>query len=114
MEKIITIENLRSFAYCNNKICKKPIKGLAISFFGLGGASMYEEDMEIGVRFAEKGILYMIPYQNPWAWQNKQNVSYTDEIIDVSNDIITYDLIKEIINEEKLKGIAYPYEMPKE
>ena len=83
MEKIITIENLRNFAYCNNQICKKPIKGIAISFFGLGGATMFSEDTENGIRFAEDGILCVVPYQNPWAWQNKQNVSYTDEIIDV-------------------------------
>ena len=83
MEKIITIENLRSFAYCNNQICKKPIKGIAISFFGLCCDSMFFEDTEDGIRFAENGILYVVPYQNPWAWQNKQNVSYTDEILDV-------------------------------
>ena len=83
MEKIITIENLRNFAYCNDQICKKPIKGIAVSFFGLGGAYMYDEDTEDGKRFAQEGILYVMPYQNPWAWQNKQNVSYTDEIIDV-------------------------------
>lgn len=83
MEKIINIQNLRSFAYCNNNICKKPIKGIAVSFFGLGGASMFSEDTEDGIRFAEQGILYVVPYQNPWAWQNKQNIAYTDEIIDV-------------------------------
>ena len=31
MERIITAENLRSFAYCNNQICKKPIKGITVS-----------------------------------------------------------------------------------
>ena len=68
MEKIITIDNLRSFAYCNDKICKKPIKGIAISFFGLNGNAMFNEDTEDGIRFAEQGILYLVPYQNPWAW----------------------------------------------
>lgn len=90
MEKIITIDNLRSFAYCNNLICKKPIKGLVVSFFGLGGATMFSEDTQEGIRFAEDGILYVIPYQNPWAWQNRQNVEYTDEIIDVLFE--TYNL----------------------
>ena len=65
MEKIITLENLRSFAYCNNEICKKPIKGIAVSFFGLGGAAMFSEETEEGIRLAENGILYVIPYQNP-------------------------------------------------
>ena len=83
MEKIITIDNLRSFAYCNDKICKKPIKGIAISFFGLNGNAMFNEDTEDGIRFAEQGILYLVPYQNPWAWQNRQNVAYTDELTDV-------------------------------
>lgn len=83
MEKIITIENMRSFAYCNNQICKKPIIGIVLSFFGLGGAAMYNEETEEGYKFAEKGILYLVPYQNPWAWMNRQTVDYTDELIDV-------------------------------
>lgn len=32
MERIIDIENLRSFAYCNHAICKKPIKGIVVFF----------------------------------------------------------------------------------
>ena len=83
MEKIIRIENLSSFAYCNHRICKKPIKGIAISFFGLGDATMFNEETEDGIKFAEQGILYVIPYQNPWAWQNEQNVAYTDEIVNL-------------------------------
>lgn len=83
MEKIITIENLRSFAYCNDSICKRPIKGLAVSFFGLGGTTMYAEDPETGILLAEHGILYVVPYQNPWAWQNRQNIAFTEEILDV-------------------------------
>lgn len=94
MEKIINIENLHNFAYCNNQICKKPIKGLVVSFFGLGGASMFAEDTEDGIRFAENGILYVVPYQNPWAWQNMQNVAYTDEIVDVLFD--EYGLLNDL------------------
>lgn len=33
MENIINYENLRSFAYVNDTICQKPVKGIAISFF---------------------------------------------------------------------------------
>lgn len=94
MEKIITFETLRCFAYCNDKICQKPIKGLVVSFFGLGGAAMFDADPEEGVRFAKDGILYVVPYQNPWAWQNAQNVSYTDEIIDTL--FAAYDLPAEL------------------
>lgn len=83
MEKIITIENLHYFAYCNRNICTKPIRGLVISFFGLGGAAMYNEDTKEGLMYAEKGILYLVPYHNPWAWMNRQTVALTDELIDV-------------------------------
>ena len=83
MEKIITMENLRNFAYCNHTICQQPIRGLVVSFFGLGGAAMFSEDPPEGIELANQGILYVIPYQNPWAWQNKQNIAYTDEILDL-------------------------------
>ena len=84
MEKIISIENLRSFAYCNNHLCTKPISGIVISFFlGLGDDTMFQEDPAEGYQFAEKGILYLIPYQNPWAWLNRQTVDFVDELIDV-------------------------------
>ena len=83
MEKIITIENLRSFAYCNNHICKKPVKGIVLSFFGLNVSVMYNEDTEDGIRYAEQGILYLFPYENPWSWMNKQAVDYADELVEV-------------------------------
>ena len=87
MEKIITYENLRSFAYSNAKIIKGEINGIALEFFGLGGMAMYNDyDIEIGEIMAEYGIIYVVPYNNPWAWMNKQAVKYTDEILDVIFD----------------------------
>ena len=84
MEKIITYENLRSFTYTNDKSIKGEIKGIAVSFFGLGGMAMYNgADILEGDYYAKKGILYVVPYNNPWAWMNLQAVSYTDEILDV-------------------------------
>ena len=83
MEKIITIENLRRFAYCNDQICKRPIKGIVIYFYGLGGQFLFEEDTDEGRMYGEKGILYLVPYQNPWAWMNRQTVELTDELLDV-------------------------------
>lgn len=83
MERIIDIENLRSFAYCNHAICKKPIKGIVVFFYGLGFNSMLNEDPQEGIDYAEQGILYLVPYQNPWSWMNHQNIALTDELIDV-------------------------------
>lgn len=83
MEKIMTYENLRRFAYVNDGVCEKPVRGIVISFFGLGGMEMYPEDTYEGRFYGERGILYVVPYNNPWAWMNRQAVSYTDEVLDV-------------------------------
>lgn len=83
MKKIICYENLERFAYVNDKICKKPIQGIVLSFFGLGGVSMYDFDTQTGELYAEQGLLYVVPYNNPWAWMNPQAVQFTDEILDV-------------------------------
>lgn len=90
MEKIITYENLRNFAYSNDKIVEGKIKGVVLDFFGLGGQAMYWDDTENGKYFAKNGILFVVPYNNPWAWMNKQAVSITDEILDALFD--KYDL----------------------
>lgn len=91
MEKIINYENLRNFAYVNDKIVKMPIKGIVLNFFGLGGQNMFwNDDSKYAKFFAENGILWIEPYNNPWAWMNKQAVNYTDEILDVL--IEKYDL----------------------
>ncbi|MBO7298232.1 MAG: prolyl oligopeptidase family serine peptidase [Kiritimatiellae bacterium] len=83
MEKIITYENLRNFTYCNDKLCKGPIKGIVVDFFGLGGQHMFSEDTYTAQQYAEHNIIFVVPYNNPWAWMNKQAVTYTDEILDV-------------------------------
>lgn len=83
MEKIITHENLRSFAYVNEDICARPIRAICLEFFGLNGNAMYSEDTERGKLLAKEGILLVIPYANPWAWMNRQAVALADEIVDV-------------------------------
>ncbi len=81
MEKLITYENLELFAYSNDKLCKKPIKGIVINFMWLNFCRAIEADSGIALRCAEKGIIYFTPYVNPWAWMNKQAVEYTDECL---------------------------------
>lgn len=83
MEKIITYEALRSFAYSNDRLIKGEIKGIVLSFYGLGGTAMFNTDPGDAFEYAEKGIIYVMPYYNPWSWMNRQAVAYTDEIISV-------------------------------
>ena len=62
MEKFITYDNLRYFAYSNDHICQKPIRGIVMDFWGLGSTGMYHEDTETGKFYAEQGIIFLIPY----------------------------------------------------
>ena len=82
MEKIITYETLRNFTYSNDDLIKGEIKGFILNFMGLGFSSMYSNDSD-GDFYAEKGLVYLIPYFNPWSWMNKQTVDFVDEIIEV-------------------------------
>lgn len=83
MEKIITIENLRKFAYVNDQVCVRPIRGIVVFFPGLNNRDMHAFDPVEGEFYGAQGILYVIPYNNPWSWMNRQAVEYTDEILDV-------------------------------
>ena len=82
MQTVITPENLRSFAYCNDAVCARPYRGVALDFIGLGGQAMHAEEVPLGRRLAEKGILYVIPYLNPWNWMSRFAARETDEILD--------------------------------
>lgn len=83
MNKVMTYENLRNFAYSNDKLLTGAPRGIVVNFFGLGGMSIFDEDTSEGKYYAEQGIIYLVPYNNPWAWMNKQAVAYTDEVIEV-------------------------------
>lgn len=91
MKKIINYKDLEMFAYSNDKHCKGKIKGIVISFRGLGAAQMISDDTTIealkptvarAMRYAENNIAFFVPYTNPWSWMNEEAVSYTDEVID--------------------------------
>lgn len=82
MKRVITYETLGSFAYSNDKLCRTSIKGIVLDFFGLGSQLMLDENA-FGDELAEKGIVLLIPYNNPWAWMNNQAVQYTDELVDI-------------------------------
>jgi dipeptidyl aminopeptidase/acylaminoacyl peptidase len=45
--------------------------------------TIHNVDPGDALEYAEGGIIYVIPYYNPWSWMNRQAVAYTDEIVSV-------------------------------
>ena len=85
MKKIMTYETLRNFTYSNDKLIEGRIKGVVLNFMGLNFNWMIENSAE-GSEYAARGILYVIPYYNPWCWMNAQAVAWVDEVLDVLFD----------------------------
>ena len=82
-KKLITPDNLSQFAYTNFDITKKPYKGIIVDFMGLGGMIFTDEaPYDFPKKSAEKNILFVLPYLNPWNWMNDISVKITDMIID--------------------------------
>lgn len=84
MNKIITWDNLDSFSYTNRAMIEGTPKAVLVSFMGLGGAvTHFGAQTTEGIMWAEKNVLFVLPYNNPWNWMNRQAIAYTDEIVDV-------------------------------
>ena len=78
----IPYEDLRMYAYSNDRLLKGAVRGVVVEFTGLNGTSMRNEDTDFGLFMAKHGILYLFPYINPWAWMNRAAVKLTDAVIE--------------------------------
>lgn len=84
-----------------NKIClsnidliKGDIRGIALYFTGLGHTSQPMNDMVAAPVCAENGILYILPFYNPWCWMNEKTVKYVDAIVDTAMEL--YNISKDV------------------
>ena len=55
MSRVITYENLSSFAYLSDDLCQPPYKGLVIQFYGLGNVTMYKQPPTLAMDLAQEG-----------------------------------------------------------
>lgn len=83
MKNVINFENIHNFAYVSDRVCNKPIKGIIIEFSGLGDTRTFNEERSDAIDHGKHGLLFVVPYLNPWSWMNKQSIACTDEIIDI-------------------------------
>jgi dipeptidyl aminopeptidase/acylaminoacyl peptidase len=67
--------------FTRGELVKGEIRGVMLSFHGLGcGAPYGPSDEEI--LLCEKGILPVHPFYGPWGWMNRTARALTDEIVD--------------------------------
>lgn len=78
----ITAENIHLYAYTNAELLENAPRGMVFSFHGLNGTQMIREHSAFAVECAEKELLLVCPYDNPWSWMNDAAVRMVDAIID--------------------------------
>ena len=87
MDKNFLKANFGRVCLTNIELIKGEIKGIALYFTGLGHTSQPANDMVAAPVCAENGILYILPFYNPWCWMNKKTVSYIDTIVDTAKEL---------------------------
>ena len=86
MKNVINYENIRYYCYTNADLIKGEVKGIVLTFHGLGFDGMFDTHPDEDYADGRHGIIEIVPYYNPWCWMNKQTVDYVDELIDVIKD----------------------------
>lgn len=81
MKLPIHVQNVQDFAYTNEELLKNPPKGIILQFFGLGDCRRITEHSEYSMACAEKDLLLVFPYSNPWSWMNDLAVRTVDSIV---------------------------------
>ena len=87
MDKRFLRNHFNKLCLSNAELITGKIKGIALYFTGLGHTSQPANDMVAAPVCAENGILYILPFYNPWCWMNKKTVEYVDTIVDTAMEL---------------------------
>ena len=72
---------IKEVAWVGEEYVKGKIKGVVLSFHGLGGGLKGGPSTE-ELEWARNGGLVVYPYYGPWAWMNRQARTMIDEVVD--------------------------------
>ena len=72
---------IKEVAWVGDEYVKGPIKGVVLSFHGLGQGVRSGPSIE-EFEWARDGGLVVYPYYGPWAWMNRQARAMVDELVD--------------------------------
>ena len=71
---------IEEFAWIGKDYLKGAIKGVVLSFHGLGGGHKTVPNTE-ELEWAYNGALVVYPYCGPWSWMNRQARAMVDELV---------------------------------
>ena len=69
-------------AWAGDQFVKGPIRGVVLSFHGLGFTDLKTQPSTVELGWAQAGGLVVFPYLGPWSWMNRQCRQFVDELVD--------------------------------
>lgn len=79
---MLTKEQIKQVAFVADEWLDGPIKGIVLSFHGLGWIVWRTEPDTMELAWAQGGGLVVFPYYGPWSWMNREAREFIDELIE--------------------------------
>lgn len=73
---------IKQLAWVGEDWLNGPVRGVVLSFHGLGFAAMKELPSTEELGWARAGGLVVFPYYGPWSWMNRNARAFVDDLID--------------------------------
>jgi hypothetical protein len=74
-------EKIEEYAWVGEEYVEGAIKGVVLSFHGLGGGSKSGPSTE-ELEYGRNGGLVVFPFYGPWGWMNRQSRAMIDEVVE--------------------------------
>ena len=78
----IDLKTAKEIAWIGDEYVKGPVKGVILTFHGLGAPGVKTELSEEEQVWADNGYLVIFPYYGPWSWMNRQARDMVDRVVE--------------------------------
>jgi len=72
---------MKQTAWIGDEFVQQPIRGVILSFHGLGSPDLRVEPDSEELNWAKNGFLVVFPYYGPWSWMNRQSREFVDNLV---------------------------------
>jgi alpha-beta hydrolase superfamily lysophospholipase len=79
---LMNAQELRQVAWIGDAWVRKPVRGVVLSFHGLGSPAVKSQPTNEELGWSQAGGLAVYPYYGPWSWMNRQSRALVDEIVE--------------------------------